>query len=107
MERKHLIGSWRHSHEEDSAEGLVYRPASFAFPPSRGRHGFELRKDGTAVDAAIAPADGNVASPATWTVDPDGAIVLSAPSGQVLRRLVVISATKNKLVTKAARERPG
>ena len=98
--RKHLTGSWRHSHEEDSADGLVYRRATFAYPPSRGRDGFELRKDGTATNAAIAPADGNVAASATWTLEPDGTIVFVRPSGQVLRRMTIVSTDADRLVIK-------
>jgi hypothetical protein len=32
-----LLGRWAHSHEEGQSNGLVFRPADFAFPPSRGR----------------------------------------------------------------------
>jgi hypothetical protein len=32
-----LLGRWAHSHEEGQGNRLVFRPADFAFPPSRGR----------------------------------------------------------------------
>jgi len=37
---------WVHSHEEDSDEEMVFRPAAYEFPPSRGRRSFELKPDG-------------------------------------------------------------
>lgn len=33
---------WLHSHEEDTADVRVYRPAEYPFPPARGRDGFEF-----------------------------------------------------------------
>jgi hypothetical protein len=41
---------WLHSYEEDTETEAVYRPESYAFPPSRGpRPGFELRPDGSCI----------------------------------------------------------
>jgi hypothetical protein len=38
-----LFKEWLTSYEEDAKDGLlVYRPAGFAFPPSRGRTGFTI-----------------------------------------------------------------
>ena len=48
MDPERLIGSWVHSHEEDTATEQVFRRAHYAFPPSRGREALELRSDGTA-----------------------------------------------------------
>lgn len=62
-----LYGSWIHSWEEDSADFKVYRPASFTFPPSRGRDGFEIRSDGKFVWNRIAPADGNERIEGSWS----------------------------------------
>ncbi len=38
-----LFQHWMHSHEEDSGDVQVYRPADYDFPPARGRRGFELQ----------------------------------------------------------------
>jgi hypothetical protein len=99
MLNRHLLqGNWRHSHEEDSDDTLVYRRRDFRFPPSRGRHGFELRPDGTGTDHSLAPGDGNAEVSVTWAVAPDGTVVLTDPSGKVVRKMCVASASKDKLV---------
>jgi hypothetical protein len=50
IDREALVGRWLHSYEEDSADALVFRPGDFDFPPARGRDGFELRDDGSAIE---------------------------------------------------------
>src|SRR5260370_746002 len=69
---------WMHSREEDTATEMVFRPASYHFPPARGRTGFALGPDkidgdfGAATRAAVIafqeskdlPADG-IAGPNT------------------------------------------
>jgi hypothetical protein len=43
-----MQGRWMHSFEEDEADVRVYRPQSFAFPPSRRpRESLELGTSGT------------------------------------------------------------
>jgi hypothetical protein len=44
-----LTGRWMHSHEEDTGDLRVYRPADWDFPPARGRRGFDLRPGGELV----------------------------------------------------------
>lgn len=61
-----LFQPWTHSREEDTADVAVYRPEGFAFPPSRGRDGFELRPDGSFVQRDIGPADATVAVTGRW-----------------------------------------
>jgi hypothetical protein len=97
VDRKLLTRSWRHSHEEDGGDTLVYRLASFPFPPSRGRHGFELKADGTAVDSAIAPQDGSAPVVGRWSFEPGDTLVLQQKSGEVVRRLQLVAAAKDKL----------
>jgi hypothetical protein len=46
---------WVHSHEEDSDEEMVFRPAAYEFPPSRGRRSFELKPDGILAEGGIGP----------------------------------------------------
>jgi hypothetical protein len=50
--------TWLHSYEEDEEDVLAYRPNSFDFPPSRGRTGFLLEKNGVIKQYDIAPTDG-------------------------------------------------
>ncbi|MFB9865073.1 hypothetical protein [Rufibacter immobilis] len=58
--------TWLYSYEEDSADVRSYRPNTFDFPPSRGRTGFMLQKDGTFIRYGIAPTDGLEEQPGTW-----------------------------------------
>jgi hypothetical protein len=48
---------WVHAHEEDTDSELIYRPASYSFPPSRGRSALDLRPDGTYVESSPGPTD--------------------------------------------------
>jgi hypothetical protein len=98
--RKLLQGSWRHSHEEDTEDAMVYRRAGFAFPPSRGRHGLDLRADGTGADQGIGPTDAKATTPVAWALDPDDTVTLTDASGKVLRRMRIASAGKSRLVVR-------
>jgi len=91
--------SWIHSHEEDSGDETTYRPASFAFPPSRGRHGFALRSDGTAVLMGPDPGDRAAQETATWQIENADSLVLRSSSGDT-RVLQVKSVSPDKLVVK-------
>src|SRR5215510_6119424 len=62
-----LYQTWLHSHEEDTATETIYRPSSYAFPPSRGRMGFTLNADGTCVSIGINPRDGSQKKNCNWT----------------------------------------
>ena len=79
-----LVGRWLHSHEEDTEAELVYRPATYHFPPSRGRAGFELRPDGTAVDLGIGPTDRREESPGSWRLEGNSLILERAGDSRVL-----------------------
>jgi hypothetical protein len=46
-----------HAHEEDKESELVYRPASYSLPPSRGRSALDLLADGTYVESSPGPTD--------------------------------------------------
>jgi len=62
-----LFQRWMHSHEEDSGDVQVYRPADYDFPPARGRRGFELRPDGSALVYGPSASDRPGAATATWS----------------------------------------
>ena len=66
-----VVGHWVHSHEEDTDDEMVYRPASYAFPPSRGRTSFDLRPDGSYVERAPGPVDVPVESEGSWSLEGD------------------------------------
>lgn len=64
-----ILRHWVHSHEEDTEDVEVYRPSEYAFPPSRGREGFEFREGGEFMYYGIAPADGNLEQPGHWHLE--------------------------------------
>src|SRR3954470_5302976 len=48
---------WVHSHEEDKGGQMIFRPATYRFPPSRGRTSFQLNADGTLLRNRPGPTD--------------------------------------------------
>jgi len=91
---------WLHSHEEDSAGQAVFRPASYAFPRSRGRDGFELRPDQSLVDIGIAPGDGPQHASGTWALNGQRLQFFSPSSRTPARELEIVSADDDRLVVK-------
>lgn len=57
---------WVHSHEEDTETEMVFRPATYTFPRSRGRRSFELRPDGSLIETGIGPTDRPQETQGTW-----------------------------------------
>jgi hypothetical protein len=70
-----LYGQWTRSHEEDTPDGQVFRPASHRFPPARGRASFDLRADGTYLETSPGPVDVPVASAGAWSLEGDRLIL--------------------------------
>jgi hypothetical protein len=93
-----LLKRWLHSHEEDTSTQMVFRPATFGFPPSRGRVGFELNPDGSYVDIGIAPADGVLEAHGTWSVDHDILMLSSDAYAEGTRRMRIISLSNDALI---------
>jgi hypothetical protein len=91
-----LAGSWVHSHEEDGDAGRVFRPASYSFPPSRGRSRLELRPDGSYTEETPGPTDRPEAASGRWSLE-GGALQLEPESGTP-RVLRVVSAEPDRLV---------
>ena len=91
---------WLHSHEEDTPTEMVFRPASYSFPPSRGRTGFELRPDGSALAIGTAPADGPKQGQAKWSLQGGNEIRIQVPETQETRSLDVLSVAPDKLVAR-------
>ena len=82
-----LTQNWLHSHEEDTDEISVFRPASFQFPRSRGRRGFELHSDGTATIRQPGPTDRTELSNGKWGVT-GRQLELSASGGGVQKLFI-------------------
>lgn len=65
---KSLNAEWVHSHEEDEGDRMVFRPADFDFPPSRGRTGFRLEPGGAAEASGPGPDDRRRGAPGRWSL---------------------------------------
>jgi len=95
-----LNQKWVHSHEEDTAEEMVFRPSTFKFPPSRGRRGFELHPDGTAQILGIAPSDAPQQHMGTWSVGSEKQLMVQVPALQQTQSMTVLSVSPDRLVVK-------
>ncbi|MEX2448909.1 MAG: hypothetical protein WD404_09245 [Solirubrobacterales bacterium] len=95
--REALLGRWVHSHEEDSGEELVFRPADRAFPPSRGRLAFELRPDGDYVETAPGPTDVPEESRGKWSLE-GNRLVLEAEGNRPGHTWELAGAARDRLV---------
>jgi hypothetical protein len=62
-----FIGEWMYSYEDNKDDIKAFRPATYNFPPSRGRTGMKILKDGTCTKTGIAPADGFLTYTGKWT----------------------------------------
>jgi hypothetical protein len=99
IDHQHLLGEWLHSHEEDTPTEMVFRPASYDFPLSRGRSGLRLNPDGTYVETGPAPDDRTRSAEGRWRLTADNALGLSpAIHGSEPRVLEVRSLTPERLV---------
>jgi hypothetical protein len=90
---------WVHSHEEDTAGEMIFRPKDYQFPPSRGRLAFELRPDGSYVETAIGPADRPEQVTGTWDLTDYNTLAISRSEEDEPKRVMhVASATHDRLV---------
>jgi hypothetical protein len=88
---------WVHSHEEDTEEEMVFRPAAYEFPPSRGRRSFELKPDGTLAEGRIGPTDRPVEAQGTWELRDDRLVLRRDPS-EAPRAMRIASVDHDRLV---------
>ena len=103
---KNLTQTWRHSQEEDQDAIQVYRPASYAFPPARGREGYTFAPDGQLTKLAIAPTDGTLPLPGHWRWVSAHALHLTFDdSSQQDCRLEVLELTPDVLKVKVLQPR--
>ena len=101
IDSKVLQRKWVHSHEEDTADEMVFRPEAYPFPPSRGRRSFELRPDGSMIDHGIGPDDRPSSRSGSWDVKDTNELELR-PADPMARSttLQVLRADPDKLVIK-------
>jgi hypothetical protein len=78
-----MLGHWIHSHEEDAQGVMVYRPANYSFPPSRGRMGFEFREGGELVYYGIGRADGSEQFSGSWVIEERNRVRINVDSERI------------------------
>jgi hypothetical protein len=93
---------WVHSHEEDTADTMVFRPFDYDFPLSRGRASFELQSEGKLMQhGGIAPDDRTQRTPGRWELQGDDKLAFyTEQSAQPSRVLQIKSIDKDRLVVK-------
>jgi hypothetical protein len=94
-----LFQHWTHSYEEDKNEMTTYRPASFAFPPSRGREGFEIKEDGTYIRHAIGRADAPEKMMGTWEMKGKNTLIISMTETKIPPFEVKILSVEQNMLT--------
>lgn len=101
---KRLVGTWRHSHEDDTTTERVFRPDTFEFPPSRGRVGYSFRADGTCTYIGIAARDGAARETCSWTLRKGARpeVVVTMPGGRE-EVLPIVSVDRQRLVVATQR----
>ncbi len=96
-----LHQQWRHMHEEDTPDEMVFRPAYYGFPPSRGRTSFDLRPDGSLVEGGISPTDRPQKTEGTWRIEDNGKLFFySGFSSEPSQVLQIASVDQDRLVIK-------
>ena len=99
IESQVLRNRWLHSYEEDTAGQIVYRPASFKFPPARGRDGFELRADQSMIELRIGPTDRIEEIPGKWALETGGRLLFyEESSSNPTHTMQIILADQDRLV---------
>jgi hypothetical protein len=91
---------WVHSHEEDTDTEVVFRPATYNFPRSRGRSSFELKSDGELLKTGIAPTDGPEQTRGTWKLEGDDMLAFYMGTPKPQQVMQIVAADKNQLVIK-------
>ena len=96
-----LYQHWVHSHEEDTNTEIVFRPATYNFPRSRGRRSFELKPNGTLVEGGMAPDDRRQETQGTWALqDGDKLVLYTQSASQPSRVMHIASVDQDRLVVK-------
>jgi hypothetical protein len=101
IDRKALEQKWVHSHEEDTSDEMVFRPASYRFPPSRGRKAFQLDSGGKLLNFGIGADDRTVEGEGRWQLDDENRLTLhTAATGMVPPVMQLLHVGSDKLVVK-------
>jgi hypothetical protein len=98
--RDDLYQHWIHSHEEDTDKEMVFRPATFNFPRSRGRRSFELKSNGDLVETRIGSTDRPEKLQGNWKLENSNLIFYTFSQLEPSRVMRIASLEKNRLVIK-------
>jgi len=96
-----IFNHWIHSHEEDSQGKSVYGPSTFIFPPSRGRHGFEIKKNGEFIQYIPGPTDRQEKLIGSYEFSDPNTLVILILDGKhkkISFQIKILSCDKNILV---------
>ena len=93
-----LFQHWVHSYEEDTKSVIVYRPATYSFPLSRGRDGFEIQSSGEFTLFGMGPAEHGQKSPGHWERVGDHEIRVTFTEEKMRSRVLrILSVTQDVL----------
>jgi hypothetical protein len=95
-----LHGSWLRSTEEDTPTEIVYRPAAYKFPPSRGREGIKLSDNGALTHSGIGANDVASARAGRWLLKDRALHLLFDDAKSTRQVLQLVSASAARLVVK-------
>ena len=102
-----LYRTWIRSLEEDTDEHAVYRPKEFKLPPSRGREGFTIMRDGSIKILKIGKGDGILESDGSWEILKDNGNTLriagSGESKQKTQFVEIVAISGDTLILKKKR----
>ena len=93
-----IFQRWGHSREEDTGDVTVYRPASFDFPPARGRRGIELQADGELVYWEIGRGDDEQPVRGRWEPAGPGQLRLTYEGGARPPQLLEIAEADDQVL---------
>lgn len=65
---------WIHLHEENKGDEKIFHPNSYNFPRSRGRQGFEFKKNGDLIFYGIGPTDRVQKQKGYWKIEGENKI---------------------------------
>ncbi|WP_398467906.1 hypothetical protein [Tardiphaga sp.] len=94
-----LANNWVHSHEEDVPGVLVFRPDTFAFPPSRGRKLLSLDPSGHFEGQVPGADDRPSPTSGKWSVEGDH-LHLDGDRPGVAQDLTIESLEPDRLVVR-------
>ncbi len=79
---------------------MVFRPADYEFPPSRGRVTYDLSAHGELSGAAPGPTDRPTDTAGTWELQGDGRTLVLRIEGQAEQRLQIESLEDDRMVVR-------